>query len=91
MRQGCLLNPLLFSVLIVNLEKEMGRVKWGEVKLKKGKVYTLSYADDLVLIAKKDEMRSIIDRLERYVERNRLELNAKKSKVTKFKKEGWAK
>lgn len=54
--------------------------------MKKGRVYTLLYADDLVLIAKKDEMRSIIDRLERYVERNRLELNAKKSKVTKFKK-----
>lgn len=53
------------------------------------RVYSLAYADDMVLIAEKeDEMRSMIDRLERYLERKRLELNAEKSKIMRFRREG---
>lgn len=57
----------------------MGRVKWGSVRLKDGRVYTLAYAADMVFIAKKkDEMRSMMDRLKKYLGKKRLELNAKK-------------
>lgn len=45
-------------------------------------MYALAYADDIVLIAeKKDKMKSIEGRLERYLEKKGLELNAKKSKI----------
>lgn len=52
LRQGCPLSLLLFSVLVVNLEQEMSKVRWGGEKIEKERVYTLSYADDIVLIAK---------------------------------------
>lgn len=40
----------------------------------------LAYADDLVLIAE-EEMRSMIERLEGYMERKRLEVNTEKTKI----------
>lgn len=32
------------------------------VKLAKGRVYTLAYADDMVLAEEEDEMKSVIER-----------------------------
>lgn len=85
-RQGCPLSLLLFSVLTANLE-EMGRANWKGVRLGKRRVYTLAYADDIILIAEKeDEMRSMVDRMKRYLEKKRLELNAKKLKIMRFRK-----
>lgn len=70
MRQGCSLSPLLLSVLIADLEEVMGRVRWGEVRLRNGRVYTLAYADDMMLMAENEnEMRSMIDRFERSLEK----------------------
>jgi len=45
-------------------------------------VYDLKYADDMVLLAEgKEKMRSMIERLERYLDKKRLELNVKKTKI----------
>ncbi|KAL6417685.1 hypothetical protein ACFW04_012578 [Cataglyphis niger] len=53
------------------------------------KVYTLAYADDVVLIAEEEEgMRSMIGKLEGYLEKKGLELNVGKSKILRFRKEG---
>lgn len=32
-RQECPLNPMLFNIMIANVEKVMKKIKWGEVKL----------------------------------------------------------
>lgn len=46
----------------------------------------MSYADDIVLLTEDEEgMRSIIGRLEKYLERKGLELNTNKTKVIKCK------
>jgi len=60
------------------------------MKMKLGeKIYSLAYADDVILIAENEgEMRSIVQRLERYIEKKKLELNEKKTKIMRFRKEG---
>lgn len=48
----------------------------GGIKLKEEKVYTLAYADDIVMIAEEEHgMKAMLSRLERYLERKGLELN----------------
>lgn len=50
-------------------------------------MYTLLYADDMVLLAEdEDEMRSMIWRLERYLERKDLELNVEKTNIVRFRR-----
>jgi len=89
LRQGCPLSPTLFSILIADLEEEMEKVKWGGVKVGGRKVYSLAYADDIVLLAEEEEeMRSMIERLEGYMERKKLELNVNKTKIMRFRKGG---
>lgn len=66
----------------------MGRGEVGSTHRKGSKrVYTLVYADDVVLIAKEEEgLRCMIERLGWYLERKGLELNAEKSRVMRFRK-----
>lgn len=49
-----------------------------EVRLRGEKIYTLTYADDIVLLAEEEDMRAMIARLERYVREKRLEVNVGK-------------
>lgn len=57
------------------------------MRLETERIYTLAYADDVVLTAEEEKrMRSIIEMLGRYLERKELELNAVKSKMMRFRK-----
>jgi len=57
-RQECPLSPLFFNLLLANMEEEMGKVKW---------VYSLAYADNVVILAdKEEEIKSMIERMEKY-------------------------
>jgi len=88
-RQGCPLSPLLFSMLMADLEEEMGKVKWGGVKLGGRRIYSLAYADDIVLVAEEEGgMRSMLERMEIYLDGKGLELNREKTKVIRFKRGG---
>lgn len=52
-------------------------------------MYTLAYADDLVLLAEnEDEMMSVMESLEGYLRRKGVELNPRKSKILRFRKRG---
>lgn len=68
----------------------MGKVKWGGIRLGEGRIYTLMYADDIMLLAEnEDKMRSVIERLEEYLRKKNLGLNTEKTKITRFRKGRW--
>lgn len=75
-------------ILVADIEEELGKVKWERVRGES--VYgTLSYADNMVLLAKnEDEMRNVIEKLEVYLERKRLEVTTNKMKIIRFRKGG---
>jgi len=88
-RQGCPLSPLLFNILIADLEEEMRKVKWGGMKIGEEKIYGLAYADDIVILTEKNEkMGNMIERLEGYLEKKNLEFNVGKTKIMRFRKGG---
>ncbi|XP_076301434.1 uncharacterized protein LOC143219315 [Lasioglossum baleicum] len=81
-RQGCPLSPLLFTLLLADIDEELEKGGWGGVKVGGRKIHTLSYADDIALLAEEEDgMRGMMGVLERYLEGKKLQLNADKSKV----------
>lgn len=61
----------------------------GGVKVNGERVYTLAYADDIILMSEnEDGMRSMIGRLEEYLDGKRLELNERKTKIIRFRRGG---
>ena len=54
-RQECPLSPTLFSVVIADLRRELGRDEIEEIKVGEKKIKFLGYADDLVLLAENEE------------------------------------
>lgn len=90
-RQSCPLNPLLFLIFISDLEEEMARGLVGGMRIGQGRIWTLAYADDVVLLARKEEaLEEMIKRLERYLEKKKLLLNVEKSKIMRFRRGGGA-
>lgn len=89
-RQGCVLSPLLFNLYIADINVFMRNKGIEGVKLRKEKIWTLAYADDLVLIAKnKEAMLDMLGTLRGFFKDRRLnaiKLNAKKTKVLVFNK-----
>lgn len=52
-------------------------------------MYTLAYADDLLLLAEEEGgIKCMVARLERYLDRKGLELDVRKSKMMRFRKGG---
>lgn len=52
------------------MEEEMGKVKWGGVSIEEKKIYSLAYADDVIILTDREEdMKSMIERLENYLGR----------------------
>lgn len=84
-RQGCPMSPILFNLVLADLEEELRKVKWRGTRIGEERVYSLLYADDMVLIAEKEEeMKSMLERLEGYIDRKGLEINVEKTKIVRF-------
>lgn len=89
-RQRCPLSLLLFSILISDVEEEMRKGYEGGVLVGKERIWTLAYADDVIIMARKDEedMKEMLKRMERYLRKKKLQLSTEKSKMIGFKKGG---
>lgn len=81
-RQGCVMNPLLFNLYIADLDKLMEIKNIGGIELRKDRVWSIAYADDLVLnLAKnRDVMLSMMSILKGFLKHRKLELNTEKTK-----------
>ena len=88
-RQGCPLSPILFHIVFSDVEKEMRKAQEGGVRIGRKKIFSLSNADDVILLANNDTgMREMLKRFRKYIEKKGLELNIEKSKVMEFRKKG---
>jgi len=86
-RQRYPLSSLLFALVIADVKEEMKKGQIGGLLIGKNRIWTLVYADDLVLLIKNEEsMKETIKRLERYLRNKNLQLNAEKSKMLCFRK-----
>lgn len=87
LRQGCPLSPLLFSIYMSDLETVLSNEQTGGVVIGQKKIWSLSYADDIVIVAKThNEMKALIRRFGKYLSKIDMILNTKKTKIIKFSK-----
>ncbi|XP_077280504.1 uncharacterized protein LOC143907534 [Temnothorax americanus] len=88
-RQGCPLSPILFTLLLADIDDELKKGGWGGIKLGGRKIYTLAYADDIAMLAENEEdMKGMIGKLEGYLDRKGLILNSEKTKIMRCRKGG---
>lgn len=81
------MNPTLFNIYLIDLEEELKKKQTGGVLISKEKVWPISYADDIVLLAESEqELNGIMKKFERYLERKGLILSPEKSKVMVFER-----
>ena len=83
--QGCSLSPILFSVFINDLLKEVENAKLG-IELNNGKTISgMLFADDFVGVSEsRDNLQKLIDVVYRYCNKWRLRANVSKSAVMVF-------
>jgi len=59
-RQGCPLSPTLFNIYLADIEEELKKGRGG-VKIGNDRVWSIEYADDIVLVADgEDGLRDMI-------------------------------
>jgi len=85
LRQSCPLSPLLFLILIADVEEFVKRRGSGGAQIGRKRIFTLAYADDLAALAtEEDELKRMLKSLEKYFREKELSLNVEKSKVLVF-------
>ena len=89
-RQGCVMSPILFSLFVNGLAREIKAVGKG-VQVGRQKVQLLLYADDIVLRSDtQKDLQSMLDCVTEYSRKWRFRVNPKKGKseVMRFGKTG---
>jgi hypothetical protein len=88
-RQGCPLSPSLFAAFIGDIKWMFRKGQAGGVVVGKEKVWSLAYADDLVVLAREEKgMKEMLGSMEKYMRRKKLTVNVEKSKMMVFRKGG---
>ncbi|XP_024888003.1 uncharacterized protein LOC112464939, partial [Temnothorax curvispinosus] len=80
-RQGCVMSPALFNLYNADIDKVLEKRGIGGVELGGVRVWSLAYADDMVLVAKNREaLLDMMSMLKRFLKDRKLELNTEKTK-----------
>lgn len=94
-KQGCILSPILFSIFISELEKELSssvNLKGVELSTNDAHAFSLLYADDVCIFADSViDLQRKINWLETFCAKWRLKINTEKSKVVVFRNGGYLK
>ena len=61
---------MLFNIVFADLEEKMSRCQGAGLTIGKEKIWTITYADDGVLLA--ERLQELVEQFERYVERKGL-------------------
>ncbi|XP_011171243.2 uncharacterized protein LOC105203974 [Solenopsis invicta] len=91
LRQGCVMSPFLFNLYIAELGEKMEGRNIGGVAIGRLRIWSLAYADDIVLIANnRDAMLDMIGTFKRFLTERKLELCPEKKMlvVNRKRKEG---
>lgn len=88
-RQGECLSPFLFAMYVNDLEAELAGKGISGVNIGIINLYTLLYADDIILFGKTPEdLQNAMNVLEEYCKRWKLTVNTDKTKIVVFRKGG---
>ncbi|XP_071582471.1 uncharacterized protein [Temnothorax nylanderi] len=88
-RQGCVMSPALFNLYNADIDKVLEKRGIGGVELGGVRVWSLAYADDMVLVAKnRKALLDMMSMLKRFLKERKLELNTEKTKVLVFNSKG---
>jgi hypothetical protein len=87
-RQGCPLSPLLFTIHVEDVDEMLTKARGGGVVVGREKVWSLAFANDMVIVAKSErKMKEMMRSLGKYVKKKEPEVNVDKTKMMVFKEE----
>lgn len=82
-------DPLLFNLCTADLDKYMEKRGIRGVKLRKERVWSLAYADNIIVLANnRITLMDMMDPLNRFLKERKLISNVDKTKVLVFNKKG---
>jgi len=92
-RQGCIMSSILFNLYLAKIDERIKERGIGSVGIGRTRIWSLAYADNIVLIANNREaMQDKMSTFKHFLAERKLELCADKTKVLVFnrkKKEIW--
>ena len=81
-RQGCLLSPCLFNLYAEYIMRNAGLEEaQAGIKIARRNINNLRYVDDTTLLAKSNELKSLLMKLKEVSEKVGLKLNIQKTKI----------
>ena len=86
-KQGCILSPILFNIFINDIIPFIKQINTGIHNTEEVLICILLYADDIALLAEKEEdLQSLIDKVNTWCCKNLMTINVTKTKVLHMRK-----
>lgn len=85
MRQGCPMSSI-FNVYIIDLEAEIKKKQTGGIVVEKERLWSITYSNIILLAKSEQELKGMMRKLKKYIERKGLILSIQKSKMLVFEK-----